>query len=504
MQRLGFIVFRNAIANVLRGGASALVAVVLPHFLVHALVPARFDAWSLILQIAAYASYLDFGLQMAVSRFLAQAIELDQRERQQRLIGTALALLSAAGAIALLGISLVIAFLPNLFRGIPPEMIGEVRQAALLLGGSAAILLPASTFTGILIGMHRNDLPALAIGGSRLAGAAAVVLASRHTQSLITLAACIAVANLFGAVVQWWIAGHLLPAARGLRFALDTPMARELLRYCYGLTVFAFGAFLISGLDLTILGHFDFRAVGYYAIASMMVTFVAGLNHSLLSALMTPLAALQAQKAIGRIRTIMLASTRAHIGANLLGTGVLFCFGPQLLHLWVGDRYAASAYPVMQILMLAQALRLVPNAYATMLIATGQQSNAIGNTIVEAAVNLIASIAGAAYFGARGVAYGTLIGAAVGIAWVALWTVNKDRIVGTTPRQRAAAVFTPIASSLPMLIVWLATRRLPASQMLIAAGLQAGSIVCSALLLIGFGDLLPGRKLFGRSPQSRG
>jgi O-antigen/teichoic acid export membrane protein len=489
MQRLGFTVFRNAVANVVRGGASAIVALALPHFLVHALIPARFNAWSLILQIAAYAGYLDFGLQLAVSRFLAQAIELDQRERREKLISTALTLLSVAGVIALLVIGFVIVMIPRFFHGVPFSILGEVRMAALLLGASAAILLPASLYTGVLIGLHRNDVPAVIIGGSRLAGAAAAVLAAQFTQSLVVLAACIAGANLIGGFLQWVFAGRLLPGSNRLRMQPSRAMATELLHYCAGLTVFAFGMFLVTGLDLTILGHFDFSAVGYYSIASLLVTFVAGLNSSMLTALMTPMAALQAQRATDRIRSIVLASTRAHVGANLLGTGVLFFFGPFLLNLWVGRQYAEQAYPIMQILMLAQLLRLIPSAYCTMLIATGQQKNAIGNSIVEAIVNLVASVIGAMYFGARGVAFGTLIGAAVAVTWVALWTVKRDQVITLSPRERAIAVFVPFACTSPALLMWFVTRHLVHGFAVPVA--QALALVLSGLLLLFYGDILP-------------
>jgi O-antigen/teichoic acid export membrane protein len=491
MQRLGFTVLRNAVANVVRGGATALVALALPHFLVHALTPTRFAAWSLILQIAAYASYLDFGLQIAVSRFLAQAIELDQRERQRQLIGTALTLLTAAGTTAFVVMGAVILVAPSFFRGIPVSLMGEVRTAALLLGASAAVLLPASVYTGVLIGLHRNDVPALIIGSSRLVGAAAAVMAARHTQSLIVFAACLAVANLVGAVLQRVFAGRLLLGSSRVRMQWNRPMANELLRYCSGLTVFAFGMFLVSGLDLTILGHFRFAAVGYYAIASLMVTFVAGLNNSLLSALMTPLAALQAQRAYERIQSIVLMSTRAHVGANLLGTGVLFCFGRTLLRLWVGEAYAELAYPIMQILMIAQLLRLIPSAYCTMLIATGQQTNATGNSIVEAVVNVAASIAGAIYFGAKGVAYGTLIGAVVAVAWVALWTVKRDRILSLTLREQTLAVGIPFACCLPVALAWLLATFGSWAQAGVEVAVESAGLLLSAVLLIQFAGIVP-------------
>jgi O-antigen/teichoic acid export membrane protein len=72
MRRIRFTIIKNALANLLRGGATAVVALGLPHFLTRSLDSNRFAAWCLVLQIAAYAGYFDFGLQTAVARYLAR------------------------------------------------------------------------------------------------------------------------------------------------------------------------------------------------------------------------------------------------------------------------------------------------------------------------------------------------------------------------------------------------------------------------------------------------
>ncbi|MGH9725887.1 MAG: hypothetical protein ACRD41_12555, partial [Candidatus Acidiferrales bacterium] len=188
MKSLSFTITKNGLANLVRGGATAAVAVLLPRFLVRTLDQSHFAAWVLILQIAAYSSYLDFGLQTAVARFIAQAIELEQKERQARLISTALILLSLAGLLAFGVIAIFVWQFPHLFKGVPFGLLGEFRNGALLLSLSACLLLPLSAYTGVLVGMRRNEIPAMAIGGSRLIGAFAVIIASYHTQSLVVLA----------------------------------------------------------------------------------------------------------------------------------------------------------------------------------------------------------------------------------------------------------------------------------------------------------------------------
>ena len=66
---------KNALANVFRGGAAAVVAVVLPSFLARLMSTSAYGAWLLILQLSAYVGYLDFGIQTAVGRFVAHSNE---------------------------------------------------------------------------------------------------------------------------------------------------------------------------------------------------------------------------------------------------------------------------------------------------------------------------------------------------------------------------------------------------------------------------------------------
>ena len=336
MKRLRFTVVKNAASNLIRGGASAAVALALPYFLTHSLSRDKFAAWSLILQIAAYASYLDFGLQTAVARFLAQAIELHHFERCRRIVNTALILLSGGAIIAMILLGLVILNQHRLFPGVPVYLSRELEIAAAILGVSAAAQLPLSTYGGILIGLHRNELLALAIGVSRILGAAAAIFASRYTHSLIVLALCIGGANLLGGLAQLFMATSLAPYTSVNRRNWNHGIAKELAHYCLGLTVFSFSMLLVSGLDVTIVGILRFSAVGYYSIATSLITFMAGLNNSALSALLTPIAVLHARNEKQKIADIILHATRLNTAVNLALTIFLFAFGYPLVKLWCG------------------------------------------------------------------------------------------------------------------------------------------------------------------------
>jgi O-antigen/teichoic acid export membrane protein len=401
-------------ANLVRGGATAAVAVLLPHFLTHGLDRDRFAAWSLMLQIAAYVGYLDFGLQTATGRFVAQATELGELRRRERLIATARTLLMGAALIGAAVTGTVVLNMQHLFKGVPPAMVGELSIAAAIVSLGSCLLLPYSTYTGVLVGLHNNIYPAIGIGGSRLLGALVVILACRFTHSLIVLGLCLVIPNLMGGIFQWLAARKMIPLGKEGFLCFDRGIAREIAHYCSGLTVYAFGMLLVSGLDVTVLGYFRFSEVGFYSVASILISFFAGLNMSLLSATIAPLATMHARNAFTSIGQLVMRLTKLNVFANFVMVALVFLAGHKLLTLWVGSVYAARALPILELLAVAQAIRLVVAAYSAMLIATGQQNKGIESVLAEGFTNLVASIVGGALYGGIGVAWGTLIGAVVG------------------------------------------------------------------------------------------
>ena len=452
MKNLRFTIVKNGLANVAKGGATALVALILPHFLTRSLDHDRFAAWSLMLQLAAYASVLDFGLQTAVARFLAFYTERGDIERRNWLVNTALALLSAAAILGVLAICLVVSVLSHLFSGIPPFLLSELRTATLLLGGSTALLLPFSVFSGVLVGLHRNEQVALAVGTSRILGALSVLLVVGHTHSLVAFAACIGITNLLGAVFQLIRVRALLPTLRISYSLVRKAMVRELGTYCTGLTAWSLSMVLVSGLDLIIVGHFEFAAVGYYSVAASVVTVFNGLDGALCSALMTPVAALHASRDLRSIRNVILSATRLNTLANLLALSALLLCGGFLLRVWVGASYAYPAIRILDILMIAYVVRLVANPYAFMLIATDQQKHGIAQAVIEGVTNFGTSILGALWWGPVGVAVGTLIGAICGLVWTSIFTLRWVREI---PLGRwnfiKEGVVRPLGCTLPLL-----------------------------------------------------
>jgi O-antigen/teichoic acid export membrane protein len=453
MRSLHFTIAKNAVANVMRGGASAVVAIVLPHFLTRSLGPDRFAGWALMLQLAAYANYFDFGLQTAVARYLAAALAKDDHDKRDRLLSNAIAILSVAGVIAMCGLGIITWQLPHLFRSVPPGLSGEIGLGVIILGLSASIGLPLSAYTGVLIGMQRNEFPAIAIATSRLFGAVGVVLVAQHTHSLAWLALCIGGFNLVAGLVQYAIAKRLLPGL-GYHFAsLDRAMTAELIRYCSTLSVWSFGMLLVSGLDVAIVGLFSFRAVGAYSIAATLIMFFTGLIGAAFSAMLAPVAVMQAREEYLRISRLVLVTTRLSSYLSMGAIVVAFFFGEALIRTWVGPAYLAVTLPVLKILLVAQAIRLVGSAFGTVLVAMGLQRYGLVPVMVEGVSNLLLSLLGMILIGPAGVAWATMIAASIALIITILFVMRRVHELSINWRTfMRQGILIPLLPFLPICI----------------------------------------------------
>jgi O-antigen/teichoic acid export membrane protein len=445
------ILVKKAAANVARGGATALTALIVPPFVTRLISPEVFGAWSLVLQLSAYITYLDFGIQTAVGRFVAHANESGDTEHRNRIASTSLAGLCIAGILGLAGIIGVAIFLPHIFRQMPANVVDDTKMALILVGGSLAVGVPASVFNGIFVGLQRNEVPAFIIAGSRLISAFGLIFVVRNGGSLVSMGAVVALVNVASYVVQYWMYRTLAGETRLDLRLVSANTGRELADYCLSLTVWSFAMLLIAGLDLALVGVFQFQEIAYYAVAISLVTFLSGLQNAIFSALISPAAVLNARgDAIGLGHTVVSATRYGMFLLLVLGLPLIL-FARPVLSIWVGPAYADHA-AVLQVLVIANIIRLSAAPYAATLIGTGQQRLVILTPLVEGFSNLFASVAGGIFYGALGVALGTLFGALMGVGGNLVY--NMRRTVGVEcgiPQYLRDGLLRPVICAFPLI-----------------------------------------------------
>jgi len=308
---------KNAAANLARGGVGGVVAILLPALLVRHMSELSFGIWSLVLQVAAYVGYLDFGLQTAIGRYVAFADEKRDADMRDSIVSTAFAGLCGAAVLGGLFILAAACFAGHIFPRVPSGLLPSMRWTLLIMGLSMAFGLPSSAWNGVFVGLQRYEVPALTIGGAKLLSAAAVALVAVRGGSLAEMAAAMAIVSMVSYALQYYLFRLLASDVRISRRLVRRSTIRELGSYCFSLTVWSFSMILINGLDLLLVGRFEPGALGSYAVASSLITFVAGAQSALFSAMMPQAAATHAQGDAEKLGRLVVTSTR--IGFRSIG-----------------------------------------------------------------------------------------------------------------------------------------------------------------------------------------
>ncbi len=418
--RRSLTIAKNSLANLTRLSVSVLVALLLPPFLTRRLSHEMYAAWVLILQLSAYAAVFEFGLQSAISKFVAQHHAVEDLEGSSSVISTAIVLLSVAAVCALATIEVLAWQVPIFFPQLTPSLVHEVRFGLLLMGGAIAIALPATAFASSFEGLLRNSIPmAIQITGQLLSAIVITVCVLFH-QTLVAMGTGVGAVTLAMGLAQVAAWRRYLSHVKVSIATVTRGAARRILRYCAEMSVWSFAMLLISGLDTAVVGHFDFKATGYYAVAASLTNFVILTVSAIFGPLLPAASALAAVNDHGAMASLTLRATR-YCGLLLLLTGLpLLLYPYPILSLWVGADYARHSAVLLQILVVANMIRLYTMPYAVIVAGNGLQRYGSVAAIVEATVNLSVSILLASRFGAIGVAFGTLVGAVFSVG-LHLW-----------------------------------------------------------------------------------
>jgi O-antigen/teichoic acid export membrane protein len=406
---------KNSAANLSRVAVTSLVSIFLPAYLTHHLPIKTYGAWVLILQVSAYVGYLDFGVQTAVSKYIAEYQAKKDPEGCGRCASVGLAITLVASTLGIL-LTVVLAWqVPSIFRTMPQSLYQNVRLSVVFVGVSLSVSLASSVFAAIFLGLQRYHVPMVITIISRLLFGAVICAAVASHSSLAVMGAAAGCVNIFTAFLQvaaWRKIAHTIRIS--LRH-IDATMLKRMLKYCAVLTVWSGCMLCVSGLDLTIVGHYSFGETAYYAIAASPTSLILMIIAALMGPLLPATSALSVHRSPTQMGAILLRSTR-YAASILFLTGLPFVVvGYLILSKWVGPVYALHSVQLLRVLVLANIVRSMCAPYAMMVVATCRQRVATAAAVTEGIVNLVSSICLARHLGALGVALGTLLGAVAGV-----------------------------------------------------------------------------------------
>ncbi len=455
--RFAATISRNIAASLARVFAVSLVALVLPAYLAQHLPVSTYAAWVLILQLAAYVSYLDLGIQTAVSKFVAEYDAKGNRAGAGHYASAGLVLMMLAALLGV-GLSFVLAWeVPRLFRSMPEVLYHDVRVSLVLVGSSLSFGLICAIYSAVFQGLQRYGIPMTIAIVNRASFVAVVVAVVAFHGNLTEMGAAVAMVNIATGVLQitaWRRRASHIRLSMGW---VEYSVLKKVARFCFVQSIWIAGMLCVTGLDVVIVGHYDYAQTAYYSIATLPTSFMLLIVASVLNPLVPASSALITLRSATEMGELLAKATRYSTMILLLTGLPLIVFGLPLLRLWVGPEYAAHTLSYLQILVLANIIRNLCAPYATMIVASGKQGPATVAAVGEAAVNLGASIYLASRLGAVGVALGTLLGSLVSVSLHFAVSMHYSSTTLAISRSRLAVkgLLQPLSIAIPSLILLL-------------------------------------------------
>lgn len=457
-------VLSNAIWNAINGSSSAVVAVLVPPFLTRLLTPEAYGAWALALQIGTYVSLFGFGIQMAVGRYVAYYEAREDYVGRDGIVATAFWFLVGAGVVGWLAICGVALSIERLVPSLAPELVSQTRWAIIFVGLALAINLPSSIFAAVFTGRQRSDVPAKIQGLGRLILAAGLIVAGlSHSLAVLGVVyAAISVGTVVGLAHAWRTRTH--GSTLAIRH-VAMKYGRELAGFCLSLTLWNLAMLMVSGLDLVIVGRYDYQATAFFAVSVTLMTLVSGTLSSLANALVPAVASI-AEESGSAFYALLARSSRLIMAASIMAGAPLIFEGHFALSLWLGSAYASKATLILAILASSTILRNSMLPYVAIAIGLGYQRKMIATPLAEGAISVAASIMLAHPYGATGVAIAKIIGGASGVCLLLVQHPLKAPLLGISRLKYVRqCVLPPALSIIPIAAADLAMTLLLSDQL---------------------------------------
>ena len=329
-----------------------LVNFVTTPLLLHALGAVGFGLQSLVAVVAGYMMLMDMGLDLPITKLLAEDRARQDAAAENHLLNTTLQLYTVIGLVGMLGIISMSAWLAQSVFQIPVALVDQAVLVFRLAGIGFLGSVGLSWGRAVAMGLQRFDLTY----------SVSVVLSTAGT--LIGLGAVYAGYGVVGYVlirtmftilagpIYFLLARRLLPSFH-FRLGIDRVTLRRVSGYLgYG-TFNRIVSSLVSRLDQTLIGIWlGVAAAGIYAVPFMLVNSFGYMLAYMLGFIFPMASELQSLGQMDRLRDIFIRASQFIAALAGLIFIPLFILGEPFLVIWT-PTIAVQAAGVLRLLALA-------------------------------------------------------------------------------------------------------------------------------------------------------
>jgi len=343
----------NNFSNVAKLVFYILVSFFMTPFYVHTLGVTLYGIWAMVLSVVGYMTLMDFGMQNAVMKYIAECEGKEDKEGLSEIIISALVFYSL---IAIVGSSFLIIFV---FQGLPllrvdPYHFSIVKWVLLIMGIDMLLVFPGTVFQGALTGMQlfyvTNSISIVV----NFIKAVMIYLALSRSHGLIEMALIILLMNLleygiFFALVKWRY--RLFPIRRS---HFSPARLKQMMSFSIKSFLVIISRRISLSSDSLMIGYFMSAAwVPFYTIPANLINYTRTLLWSLTQSFLPLFSQLEAKGNIEEIRSIYMRYTRYTCLCLFPILVFLLIFGEPFLRIWMGIEFAEKGRYVILFLTLS-------------------------------------------------------------------------------------------------------------------------------------------------------
>jgi O-antigen/teichoic acid export membrane protein len=450
-------ILRNVGSSWFALGVNVLVGMFLSPYILHHLGDEAFGLWILIFSVTGYYGLFDLGIRSSVVRYVAKYSATDEHDELNRLVNTAMFSYSGIGILAMAITLIAYQHVNSIFR-IPAEFLVSARWLLLMVGTAVSLGFPLGVFSGILEGLQRFYLLNFTNISSALLRALLIVIALQHGRGLLTVALITVSLPLVNGLVNAAAVFRHLPLRLGVRYVSRSSL-RRIASYSGTTFLIIVAGRLRFKTDALVIGTFvSAAAITYFTIGARLVDYASEVVSSLAQIFVPMSSQSQAKGDIDGLRKIFVVGNRACAFIIFPITAILTILGKSLIEAWVGQKYVATSYPVLLVLLYPTTLMLAQSASGRTLWGMAKHRTWAWVVLAEGTTNLILSVILVRPYGILGDAIGTAI--PLSCSMIFFLPRHLCRLLGikvTTYLYRAFLL--PLVLCVPMVAVLLLMRR---------------------------------------------
>jgi O-antigen/teichoic acid export membrane protein len=381
-------------------------------YLLKVLGAETFGIWALISTMTAYLMILDLGVVGALGRLLAGCRSNGDIEGFNKILSTALTLLTGAGAVTLLVALGIAEIFPLLFH-VPDHQLTDVRAALIIVGIWAALYFPTSIFDVVLWSHERFDLTNLVEMPVIVIRLGLIILLIHEGSPLAHLAGIGLASNVVIVILTAVCAWRVEPRLRPIPGLLNRAALKEIYPIGVWFSALSVARSLTQQIGPTLVGYsLGNRAVATFTIARQLTTYCATVMLSLTQIAAPRAAVLFFGRQGDQQKILFVGGGRAAMALTLFFVGGFLSLGASFISIWQGGRQDAAFLPLV-VLLLGEAFPMAQGVTYSILTAMGRHRMLARFAIMEGLCTLCLAAAAVRPFGILGVCCAIAVSATV-------------------------------------------------------------------------------------------